>query len=45
MIAVAGPTPLEALSGLSLRVPRADELARIKPKLIDLASPRKLWPE
>jgi predicted Zn-dependent protease len=45
MIAVAGPSPLAALGSLSLRAPRADELARIRPRLVDLTAPRKLWPE
>jgi predicted Zn-dependent protease len=45
MIAVAGPSPMAALGSLSLRTPRAEELSRIKPTLVDLTAPRKLWPE
>jgi predicted Zn-dependent protease len=45
MIAVAGPTPLVVLGDMSVRAARPDELARIKPKLVDLSATRKLWPE
>jgi len=45
MIAITGPAPTQTLALLRLRAPRADELAQLRPRLMDPTAPRKLRPE